>query len=312
MLPSMTPEQFLQALSHPPESFSVRVKDAQIHYRRWPKANAPGVLLIHGHAAHARWWDHIGPALHRRFDVSAIDLSGAGDSTHRATYSSRLFSEEMMAVTAHAGYASPIVIAHSFGGTLARVACFLNPQWAQQLILLDSVMPPSQPAKSNTATAIKARPKAAQRGERPARVYATRHSAMKRFRLTPRQPLTHPHILRHIAHHSFRESAKGFEFKFDRAIFKKMTPMPDLPPGPEMMAAIATKTSLVIGHKSVFFDSETGVGEKNLSSAAKHLANHQIKTINNAGHHLMIDQPLAVIETLFTLTAYAAEGPDPR
>ena len=126
------------------------VKDVPIQYRRWPKPNAPGVLLVHGHAAHARWWDHIGPALHHRFDVSAIDLSGAGDSPHRATYSSRLFAEEMKAVTHHAGYASPIIIAHSFGGTLARVACFLNPHWAQQLILIDSVIPSSAPTSGWT------------------------------------------------------------------------------------------------------------------------------------------------------------------
>ncbi|MEJ6671011.1 MAG: alpha/beta hydrolase, partial [Pseudomonadales bacterium] len=80
----MTPEQFQHALSHQAQSSTVQVKGAQIHYRRWPKPNAPGILLVHGHAAHARWWDHIAPALNQSFDVSAIDLSGAGDSQHRA------------------------------------------------------------------------------------------------------------------------------------------------------------------------------------------------------------------------------------
>ena len=312
MLPSMTPEQFTQALSHPPKSFSVIVKDAHIHYRRWPKPNAPGVLLVHGHAAHARWWDHFGPALHQRFDVSAIDLSGAGDSAHRASYSSRLFSEEMMAVTNHAGYASPIIIAHSFGGTLARVACFLNPHWAKRLILMDSVIPASPGPQLDNSKAVKALPRPARQTIRPSRVYATRLIAMKRFRLTPRQPLTHPHILSHIAHHSFRESETGFVFKFDRAVFSKMTPAPDLPAGPEMMAGLQTKTSLVVGRKSVFFDARTAVGEQNLSTAKKHFARDQIKIIDDAGHHLMIDQPLPTIKTLLALTADSAEGPDQR
>lgn len=311
-LPSMTPEQFTQALSHPPESFSVMVKDAQIQYRRWPKPDAPGLLLVHGHAAHARWWDHIGPALHHRFDVSAIDLSGAGDSAHRTTYSSHLFSEEMMAVTNHAGYASPIVVAHSFGGTLARVACFLNPHWAQQLILIDSVIPSRQPTPPGNSNGVKAAPNPALQSVRPVRVYATRPIAMKRFRLTPRQPLTHPHILTHIAHHSFRESEAGFVFKFDRAVFNKMAPASDLPTGSEMMADLQTKTSLVIGRKSVFFDPETALGEKNLLTATKHLAGCEIKTVDGAHHHVMIDQPLSTIETLLALTADSDEGPDRR
>lgn len=311
-LPSMTPEQFTQALSHPPEAYSVMVKDVRIQYRRWPKPHAPGVLLVHGHAAHARWWDHIGPSLHHQFDVSAIDLSGAGDSAHRTTYSSRLFAEEMMAVTHHAGYASPIIIAHSFGGTLARVACYLNPHWAQQLILMDSVIPSSPPAGPGNSKEVKAPTKPARQTQRPERVYPTRLIAMKRFRLTPRQPLTHPHILTHIAHHSFRESEAGFVFKFDRGVFNKMMPASDLPTGSEMMASLQTKTSLVIGRKSVFFDPETPVGERNLSTATKQLANHDVKIIDDAGHHLMIDQPLSTIETLLTLTAGSAEGPDQR
>ena len=299
----MTPEQFQHALSHQAQSSIVQVKGAQIHYRRWPKPNAPGILLVHGHAAHARWWDHIAPALNQSFDVSAIDLSGAGDSQHRAVYSSRLFLEEMMAVTADACYQSPVIIAHSFGGTLARIGCFLNPNWARQLILMDSVIPtikPPSPPMTGAAEAVSTKPN---RAIRSPRVYATRLAAMKRFRLRPRQPLTHPHILAHLAHHSFRESEQGFEFKFDRAVFEKMAPMPDLPAGSEMMAAIQNKTSLVIGRNSVFFDPATPLGEKNLSTATKRLASQQIKFIDDAGHHLLIDQPLPVIETILSLTA---------
>ncbi len=70
-----------------------------------------------------------------------------------------------------------------------------------------------------------------------------------------------------------------------------------------MMAAIQNKTSLVIGRNSVFFDPATPLGEKNLSTATKRLASQQIKFIDDAGHHLLIDQPLPVIETILSLTA---------
>ena len=301
-LPSMTPEQFQQALSQEPLCFDILVKGARVHYRRWPKANAPGVLLVHGHAAHARWWDHIAPALTQSFDVSAIDLSGAGDSQHRTAYSARLFSEEMIAVTTHAGYQSPVVIGHSFGGTLARTACFLNPNWTQHLILLDAVIPSAKPIKQPITEPAVAVTNPSRPANRPPRIYATRLAAMKRFRLRPRQPLTHPHILKHIAQHSFRESEKGFEFKFDRAVFKKMRSTPDLPTGSETMMAIQSKTSLVIGRNSVFFDPATPMGEKNLLTAARHLPNQQMTFIEDAGHHLLVDQPLPVIEAILSLT----------
>ena len=50
-------------------------------------------------------------------------------------------------------------------------------------------------------------------------------------------------------------------------------------------------------------------------SVDKHTANAEeweVKIIDDAGHHLMIDQPLSTIETLLTLTAGSAEGPDQR
>ena len=44
-------------------------------------------MLVHGGAAHSRWWDHIGPLLADGRLVVAIDLSGHGDSARRESYS---------------------------------------------------------------------------------------------------------------------------------------------------------------------------------------------------------------------------------
>ena len=43
----------------------------------------PGLLLVHGNAAHAYWWSFIAPLLARDYNVAAMDLSGMGDSGWR-------------------------------------------------------------------------------------------------------------------------------------------------------------------------------------------------------------------------------------
>ena len=67
-------------------------------------ASGRGIVLVHGGAAHSRWWDHIGPLLAADRRVVAIDLSGHGDSGRRESYSFDAWAGEMLAVAADAGH----------------------------------------------------------------------------------------------------------------------------------------------------------------------------------------------------------------
>ena len=95
---SETPEWFQRALDAPCESRTIEVHDCPIHYLRWGEQQKPGIVLVHGGAAHARWWLPIGPALTSEYAVAAIDLSGHGDSGRRERYSAELWGDEIMAV----------------------------------------------------------------------------------------------------------------------------------------------------------------------------------------------------------------------
>src|SRR5258708_11445341 len=93
------PDWFTAALAAPADDGSVEVAGARISYRAWGPAGAPGVVLVHGTAAHARWWDHIGPFLqgstsgegaspdraypHNGLRVAALSMSGPGGSDWR-------------------------------------------------------------------------------------------------------------------------------------------------------------------------------------------------------------------------------------
>ena len=90
------PAWFENAVSDIPESKYVNVEGANIHYLRWGDRTRPGLLLVHGNAAHAYWWSFIAPFLARDYNVAAMDLSGMGDSDWRQSYSMDMFVKEQI------------------------------------------------------------------------------------------------------------------------------------------------------------------------------------------------------------------------
>ena len=84
------PEWFKEALSIPKEQRSINVDDGNVHYQHWGDATKPGMVLVNGSGSHSHWWDFIAPLLLEDFQISAIDMSGMGDSDHREDYSAQL------------------------------------------------------------------------------------------------------------------------------------------------------------------------------------------------------------------------------
>src|ERR1700743_2238622 len=93
------------------------VDGATIAYRSWGEQAGRSIVLVHGGAAHSRWWDHIAPMLTDGWRVVAVDLSGHGDSDRRQRYSLDTWAREVLAVVAEAGSSTAsVVIGHSMGG----------------------------------------------------------------------------------------------------------------------------------------------------------------------------------------------------
>ena len=92
------PEWFKKALSIPKEQKSIVVDDGAVHYQHWGDATKPGMVLVHGSGSHSHWWDFIAPLLLEDFQISAIDMSGMGDSDHREDYSAQLYAKEILSV----------------------------------------------------------------------------------------------------------------------------------------------------------------------------------------------------------------------
>ena len=71
------------------------VEGTPIAYREWGDPADRSIVLVHGGAAHSRWWDHIAPLLTGGWRVVALDLSGHGDSGRRDRYSLDAWAREM-------------------------------------------------------------------------------------------------------------------------------------------------------------------------------------------------------------------------
>ncbi len=286
--PPPAPHWFAEAVAVKPESRFVEVGGARIHYLRWGDRARPGLLLVHGGAAHAYWWSFIAPFLARDYNVAACDLSGMGDSDWRPEgYSMEQYAREELAVCEDAGMFAPaeppIIVGHSFGGFVTMLTGALYGERLAGTVIVDSpVNPPgrmgSGPPQPN----------------KPHRIYPTLASALSRFRLLPPQSCDNLYLLDWVARHSLKESASGFSWKFDPAIWR------DFSIGDSAARLKATKCRIAVfrGENSILLPPQIGEYIFNLLGRAA-----PVVEIPQAQHHIMLDQPLALVAALRALLA---------
>jgi pimeloyl-ACP methyl ester carboxylesterase len=147
------PRWFRDAVARAPATGETRVAGTAVRYLSWGEPGTPSVVLLHGGAAHARWWAHLGPLLAAggRQNVVAPDPSGHGDSGWRERYGLELWAGEALAVAADAGMAEPVLVGHSLGGFVAMAAAAAEGERLAGTVLVDSPVwrpdPESQEAR---------------------------------------------------------------------------------------------------------------------------------------------------------------------
>lgn len=283
--PAAAPDWFVKALAAEPQSGSVQVDGATITYLTWGEPSPNGVMLVHGGGAHAHWWDHIAPLLAQDRRVVALDLSGHGDSGRRDTYSMTTWAGEILAVAADAGLTDPpTVIGHSMGGLVTlRLASRYGARIAGAVII-DSPVRDRDLTPEETAARER-------RAFGPLRVYPTREDAMAHFRTIPPQE-TLPYTAAHVAATSVRPApdGEGWTWKFDPRIFAR-----------EPFGATDMLTRLDC--RVALFRAEHGIMSVQMSQAMYDRLGRVAPVIEipAAGHHIMLDQPVALIAALRTL-----------
>ncbi|NLV79219.1 MAG: alpha/beta hydrolase [Rhodococcus sp.] len=279
------PQWFVDALAAPVETGRTDVDGASISYRAWGEAGRPGVVLVHGGMAHSRWWDHIGPQLAAGRRVVALDLSGHGDSDHREDYSLDAWAAEVLAVAAAGGIdGRPVLIGHSMGGIVSFAASHLHGDRLAGVVILDS------PIRDLTPEELELRIKAVSNAG-PPKVYPTVEAAVARFRLVPPQEQAEPYVFDHIARNSLKQVDGGYSWKFD-----------NLRMGREHRRSLEEMRQRC---PLAYFRCEHGIiGDALFAQLRNQFGPDALVTeLPAAGHHPMIDRPLAVVAAVRTVLA---------
>lgn len=287
MLSPPGPTWFHDALATPHDQGEVDVAGCPINYLQWGRPEDAGLVLVHGGAAHARWWSFIAPFLATDYHVVALDLSGHGDSGRRENYAQELWAEELLAVAGDVGMeAAPIVIGHSLGGLVTATAAALHGDRLSGAIIIDSGIrrpdPESQASRAGRHFGNQ-------------RVYATRADALDRFKLIPPQPCDNDWALEHIAGTSLRQNGEGgWVWKFDPKLFARTSERTM----PEYLAEAGCRIALVRGELSQVNPPDVAAYMYDLMDRRS-----PVVTIPEARHHVMVDQPLALVAALRALLA---------
>ncbi|HLK24077.1 MAG TPA: alpha/beta hydrolase [Caulobacteraceae bacterium] len=288
------PDWFKWAIAQEPERSFVTVDGARIELLAWGQRGKPGLMFVHGNSAHADWWSFIAPYLAQDYRVAAVSLSGMGASDWREAYSFEVFAKELFAGAEAAGLydapVKPVFIGHSFGGSQVFYAARRYPERMRGAILADTGFGGPPPAAEGF--------RQPQRRTTPNRVYPTLAAALARFRFMPPQGCKNLFIADFIARRSLKRapmpdgSGEGWTWRFDPQLWHKLdrTAM-------EAMAMEESPTPLVqiMGAESKIMQRRQQVDPNAL------LRDLDGIVIPDSEHHIMVDQPLALVAAIRAL-----------
>lgn len=278
------PAWFTDALTDTPDVGRVDCNGCEINFLTWGPAGAPGLVFIHGGAAHAHWWSHLVPHLADHYRVAALDLSGHGDSGRRDEYLLHDWADEVLAVAGAADMApEPVVVGHSMGGFVSIGTAARHGRQLRGIVILDSPVSAPDPEME-----------AARRGNifGPLKVYPDVETALTRFRTVPEQDHYLPYVMDHVGRHSLREVDGGVSWKYDPDIFVPARSEPRV-----LLPQVSCRVAL--------FRAEHGLVTPEIGEYMYDLLGRiaPVVEIPEAGHHLMLDQPLLLLTALRTLLA---------
>jgi pimeloyl-ACP methyl ester carboxylesterase len=128
-----------------------------IEYRVAGKGD-PAIVLIHGWATDANYWNAQIAPLQAKYTVVAIDLAGHGGSTKsRTDWSMEKYGEDVATVVQRMPNQQVILVGHSMGGTVALEAAHTLGNRVIGIVVVDALksvgLPPLSPSQIQTRVA---------------------------------------------------------------------------------------------------------------------------------------------------------------
>jgi len=283
------PAWFKSALKQAPNRSHLLSAGANIELLTWGARGKPGLLFLHGNGAHADWWSHIAPFFAADWRCAALSWSGMGRSDRRPEgYNLDIFAQEAKDA-AHAaglfdGPTSPVVISHSLGGLAGMAAASSVDNIFGGLVVIDSPIKLDLREFGDVTAQV---PKA--RAEHYS--FGSLEEGLARFRFSPAQACDNDFIADHIARHALIKSELGWQWHFDPRGVRV-----EVGSSETLIDTVKCPAAFIYGERS----SMLRQGTLALSLAALPVGTPVI-AIPDAGHHVMIDQPLALICALRAL-----------
>ena len=309
------PAWFHDALARAPERTLVPVLGANVELLTWGDRGKPGLILVHGNSAHADWWSFIAPFLADDYRVAALSLSGMGGSDWRELYTFETFATEIFECARAAGLydapVKPIYIGHSFGGAQVFYSAAHHAERMRACILVDTGFggPPTpeeiEAWEKEERAAGRTPPRfrgPMGRGGGTNRVYPTLEQALTRFRFMPPQVPGSLFIADYIARRSLRPapmpdgSGEGWTWRFDPGLWNKLD-------RGGMIAFDPSSVTIPVVH--VYGDRSEIIRRHGPGSWRRAKIPDSIPkiVIPDSEHHIMVDQPLALVAALRSLLA---------
>jgi pimeloyl-ACP methyl ester carboxylesterase len=288
------------ALGSPREEGWLDSGGCPIHYFRWGDTSKPPVILMHGFLAHARCWAFIAPLLTDHYHLVAFDFSGMGDSGQRHSYTEDVRLQELLDVADGTGMFNhaqkPTLIAHSYAGGIGLLAMEQHNELFSGLILCDVMtLRPERLAQHFKHSG----PPGSQDPERPNRVYPDYETAKGRFVLSPPQSVNQACLFDYMAYHSLKQVDGGWSWKFHPSVFRRETDLHEkLIEQAKRIVEAPGRMSMVYGQESLLFDDDSADYIRECGGSSIPMI-----SIANAGHHLMLDEPIAFASTLKAILA---------
>jgi len=296
-------EWFTAALERQPERLWVNSRGSILELLTWGEVGKPGLVFVHGTRAQADWWSFIAPFFADDFRIAAFSSPGMGHSEWRDQYDFNDLAADAEAISDAAGLGQskqrPFFVGHSFGGSQVLFLAGHHPEQMSGAILVDTSLrgPSRDGAAKHQALAGLSRRTQGKVAEGH-RVYATLTDALVRFRLMPPQSMTNDFIVDYIARRLLEPvtgdgDAHGWRWRYDPDYWGKFNY--DVPLPKEFGRSIIVPVAHIHGQSS-YFRQEPDRPDVLPKNAIEF-------DIPSAHHHVMIDQPIALVTAIRAVLA---------